>query len=81
MKKIILTLTAVAVAVAGTQQATAGDKEWATAGKVLTGVIAATVLAKTVHHHNRRARTPVYTQTTTYSSPVYRHTTPVVYQR
>lgn len=82
MKKIILTLTAIAVTVSGTQQAAAGDKEWATAGKVLTGVVAATVLAKTVHHHNPRVQTPVYTQTTTtYSSPAYRHTTPVIVQQ
>ncbi len=77
MKKTILILTAAAIAVAGTTSAQAGDKEWATAGKVLTGVVAGTVLAKTVF--NQRSA-PVYTQTTVYSSPAYR-TAPVVVEQ
>ncbi len=79
MKKTILLLTAAALTAAGTQPAQAGDKEWATAGKVLTGVVAGAVLAKTIHHHRSA---PVYTQTTTttYTSPAYR-TTPVVVQQ
>jgi hypothetical protein len=46
MKTTILALTTLALAGAGLQNAAAGDHEWATAGKVLTGVLAGTVLVK-----------------------------------
>ncbi|MEI9960166.1 MAG: hypothetical protein WDM76_03245 [Limisphaerales bacterium] len=49
MKKMILTVTAIiALAAASLQSARAGDREWATAGKVLTGVVAADVLIHAV---------------------------------
>jgi hypothetical protein len=46
MKKIILALTTLALAGATIQTASAGDREWATAGKVLTGVVAASVISQ-----------------------------------
>ncbi len=46
MKKTILTILTVAVAGMSLQNATAGDREWATAGKILTGVVAGTVIAR-----------------------------------
>jgi hypothetical protein len=45
MKKWILAAVAVAVVGMGTQTARAGDREWATVGKVLTGVAAGVVIA------------------------------------
>lgn len=63
MKKTIITATAIiALAAASLQSARAGDREWATAGKVLTGVMAATVLAHAV------AAPPSYATTYTYYS-------------
>ena len=50
MKKLILTAVAVGVVGFGVQNATAGDREWATVGKVLTGVAAGVVIAKAVNH-------------------------------
>ena len=41
-------LYGVAIAAAGIQTAKAGDKEWATAGKILTGVVAGAVIANAV---------------------------------
>jgi hypothetical protein len=46
MKKLILTVTTVAVVGLAVNSAHAGDHEWATVGKVLTGVTAGVVLAK-----------------------------------
>lgn len=48
MKKWILTATAVGLVALGTQSARAGDREWATVGKVLTGVAAGVVIARAV---------------------------------
>ena len=45
MKKIILAVAILAVVAAGAQTARAGDREWAVAGKVLTGVAAASVIS------------------------------------
>ncbi len=53
MKTAILTLTTLALAGAGLQNAAAGDHEWATAGKVLTGVLAGTVLVKALEGNHR----------------------------
>ncbi|MFO1487326.1 MAG: hypothetical protein U1F65_02500 [Verrucomicrobiota bacterium] len=44
MKKIILGITILAVAAAGVQTAKAGDREWAVAGKVLTGLVIASAI-------------------------------------
>jgi hypothetical protein len=52
MKKMILTGTVIlALAVAGLQSARAGDREWATAGKVLTGVAVVGLVAAVVDGH------------------------------
>jgi hypothetical protein len=48
MKKMILAAVAVAVVGMGATTARAGDREWATVGKVLTGVAAGVVIAKAV---------------------------------
>lgn len=45
MKQTILALTALAVVTATGPRANAGDHEWAVAGKVLTGVMAASVIS------------------------------------
>jgi hypothetical protein len=92
-KSAIFALTAAAVAGVGMPSAQAGDREWATAGKILTGVVAATVLAKALEPP------PAYVHTTTYyaaptvlvpplvcaapaptTAVVYQQTTPVVVQ-
>jgi hypothetical protein len=46
MKKTILAFMTLAVIGAGLQTAKAGDREWAVAGKVLTGVMAASVISR-----------------------------------
>lgn len=46
MKKILTALTLAAVTTAGVQSASAGDREWATVGKVLTGIAAAHVITR-----------------------------------
>jgi len=46
VKRLILAATLLALAGAQTQTTRAGDREWATAGKVLTGVFAASVISK-----------------------------------
>ncbi len=48
MKKLILTAVAAGVVGFGVQSAHAGDREWATVGKVLTGVAAGVIIAKTL---------------------------------
>src|SRR2546426_7794029 len=48
----------------GMQRATAGDREWATAGKILTGVVAGAVIASAIEP------APVYTyQSATWYAP------------
>jgi hypothetical protein len=70
MKKVVTVLAVGGLLLAGAQQSHAGDREWATAGKVLTGVIAGAVIAKSFEP------APVYTQTTV----VTHAPAPVVYQ-
>jgi hypothetical protein len=48
MKKTILAVTLLALAVASVQNARAGDREWALAGKVLTGLAAASLISRVV---------------------------------
>ena len=55
MKKTILVLLSALVIGATTQSALAGDREWAVAGKVLTGIAAAAVISAAVQP------APVYT--------------------
>src|SRR5262245_36988122 len=64
MKKVIFTFLTLAVVAAGVQTAKAGDKEWAIAGKVLTGVAAAAVITHAVTR-------PVYTTYSYAPAPAY----------
>jgi hypothetical protein len=48
MKKMILAVTILALAGASVQTAQAGDREWAVAGKVLTGLAVAAVITHAV---------------------------------
>ena len=48
MKKMILGMTVLAIAAAGMQTAKAGDREWAVAGKVLTGLVVASAINHTI---------------------------------
>lgn len=51
MKKLIVVAAALAFAGAQIQTARAGDREWATAGKILTGVAIGAVIAGAVDSH------------------------------
>jgi hypothetical protein len=73
MKKIILTLLAVTMVGAGARTAMAGDREWALAGKVLTGVAAASIISRAVEP------APVYAYSQNYypySPPAYSYCPP-----
>ena len=76
MKKTIAVLTLLAVTALGLQTASAGDREWATAGKVLTGLVAAHVVARAFEP------APVYATSYVAPPPVYVQSAPtVVYQQ
>lgn len=49
MKKLVLVAAVVALAAAQVQTAKAGDREWATAGKILTGVAVGAVVASAIN--------------------------------
>lgn len=51
MKKMIVIAVALAFAGAQVQTAKAGDREWATAGKILTGVAIGAVIASAANAH------------------------------
>ena len=76
MKSSIATLAMAALLAGGTQRAAASDREWATAGKILTGVVAGTVIAGAFE------RAPVYSyQPATWYAPpppVYVQPAPIV---
>jgi len=76
MRTLIVTLATSALLAGGVQHASAGDCQWATAGKILTGVVAGAAIASAI------APAPVYTyQTPTWYAPpppVYVHPAPVV---
>ena len=83
MKKAILTMTVFAVAAAGIQTAKAGDREWAVAGKVLTGLVAASVITHVVQAQPACA-TVYYSEPAPrviYAPPVYYAQAPVVVYR
>lgn len=67
MKKTTITFAAAVMLASSVTRVSAGDREWATAGKILTGVVAGAVLARTFEP------APVYYHTTTDYAP-----TPVV---
>lgn len=66
MKKTIAILSLSAVAVASVQTASAGNREWATVGKVLTGVAAVHALSHAFHPPAVYVSAPVYAP-----APVY----------
>ena len=65
MKKTLPILLTLALTAAGASQAAAGNREWATAGKVLTGVVAASVIARALD-----PGPPIYVAPA-YPTPVY----------
>ncbi len=85
MKKLIVLASAFAITVSTfSSKAHAGDREWATAGKILTGVFAGSVLTRAfdpapvaTYHHT----TTVYTAPAMASTPVYVQQVPVVMQQ
>lgn len=68
MKKIMVTVLTGTLLASAMQPVRAGDREWATAGKVLTGVFAASVVARAFEP------VPVYRTEVVYTQPA-----PVVY--
>jgi hypothetical protein len=70
MKTILTVISSLAVLGTALPSASAGDREWATAGKVLTGVAIGSVLARAFE------APPVYHTTTVYSAPVVVHSAP-----
>ena len=54
MKTAVLAVTILSLGAASLNPAQAGDREWATAGKVLTGVVAAGVIANAFQPHCER---------------------------
>ncbi len=76
MKTLIATLAAAALLAGNAPRAAAGDREWATAGKILTGVVAGAVIANAIEP------APVYTYQSAgwYAPPppVYVQPAPVV---
>lgn len=64
MKKTLAFLAALALLGASAQHARAGDRQWATAGKILTGVAAAGLVARAFEP------APVYHETTVRYVPV-----------
>lgn len=74
MKKLI---TIAALGATLTTQTFAGDREWATVGKVLTGVVAIQVIDRIVNPPTQVVY--VQPQPVVYSQPVVVHPQPVVY--
>jgi hypothetical protein len=68
MRTLITALTVSALLSLGTQQASAGDREWATAGKILTGLVIGGAVAQ--------ALTPPPPPPVVYQSPAVIYTTP-----
>ena len=78
MKKLMIALTAVAITGSGLLQARAGDREWSTAGKVLTGIFVASAVARAIEG----PRVYTYEQPVVVQQPVvYAAPTQVVVQQ
>lgn len=75
MKKVILTVLTVAIAGAALQPAYAGDREWATAGKILTGVAVGAVIAKALTPEPEYVYAPAPTYVYT-PAPAYTYAPP-----
>lgn len=67
MKRFTIVLMTFVLASAGLRQASAGDREWATAGKVLTGVVAGAVIANALEPRPACVYTPTYAYAPAYS--------------
>ena len=90
MKTLIAALAMTALLAGGTQRAAAGDREWATAGKILTGLAAGVVIASAIEPAPVYAHQPatwyvppppVHVQPATvvvYSTPVCVRPAPVI---
>lgn len=76
MKKLISLVITCAILNSTILQTSAGDREWATVGKILTAVAAVSVL-RVVHEP---PPVVVYTQPVMYQPPVVVYTPPVIYQ-
>jgi len=76
MKKLMAIIATLAMVAGATRPVSAGDREWATAGKILTGVVAGTVIASAIEP----APVYVYPAATWYTPPpqVYVSPAPVV---
>jgi len=77
MKRITIALLVLGFASAGLTRASAGNREWATAGKVLTGVVAGAVIVNALEPRPTYVYSPGYTY-----APVYSYApapAPVVY--
>ena len=79
MKTAVFAVTVAALSSAAMLPASAGDREWATAGKVLTGVAVAGVLADAFRPHY--APPVVYTTVSAPAPRVVYVPAPVVYAR
>src|SRR6266516_8219857 len=64
MKKFMAVIATLAMVAGATRPVSAGDREWATAGKILTGVVAGTVIARALKP------APVYAYPTYYPPPI-----------
>ena len=74
MKRLTALVTTLALGFALTQSAQAGDREWATAGKILTGVFAGSVLTRALEPapvYTYQSTTTYYTAPAVVSTPVY----------
>ena len=78
MKTLITTLAAAALLTAGMHQAAAGDREWATAGKILTGVVAGTIIANAIQPAPAYAYQPPAYYAPPPPPPIYAQPAPVV---
>jgi hypothetical protein len=76
MKKLISLVITCAILNSTILQTSAGDREWATVGKILTAVAAVSILG-VVHEP---PPVVVYTQPVIYQPPVVVYTQPVIYQ-
>ena len=74
MKTLVATLTSLAVLGLNAPSVSAGDKEWATAGKILTGLVAGAAIARTFEP------VPVYQATTYYAPPAVQAPPPAIIQ-
>ena len=78
-RTMIGAVTAVALVGAGLPTTQAGDREWATAGKILTGVFAASVLSRVLDPAPHHVETTTYYQAPAIVAPPLVCSAPPVY--